>query len=131
MDAELQTIFHPLDDAIRHNPMDYTDLLDLIGQFAEHTPQVSQALAFHSRDYLVEMAEAEGDGVVIDFSRVISEAYRRTFFDPKYTPMYGTDSVFPGKDGLRKLVDYLVGNMQMDTAQAGRGSVHLPPASHQ
>ena len=75
------------------------DLFDLLGYFASVQPDMAHALCYHIRDIL---GETEEDA---DYSQVVTEAYRRAFFDEETAKRYGTAHYAASTATLRLMVD--------------------------
>lgn len=126
MDAELELAFAPLKHAIEQQELSDVDLLDFIGGYALDNPRITQALAFHARDYLIEAGSSD-----VTYSAVIAEVYRRTFFDPDTSKLYGTDGVFASRDALREFADMMTQRLTVDTLQVHPGSFISAPTQQQ
>ena len=115
MTPQIQEIFQPLHDILMAGDMEDSDVFDLLGNFSQETPAIAVAMSFHIRDYILERAEEQ-----FGWNEVISEAYRRTFFDEPHARKYGTQEMLErGPDYLKKFVDYMTGNLKMDEHMVG------------
>ncbi len=115
MDKKTELIFSKLEKAMVARKYASKDLFHIIGAFVEDCPVVSRALAFHSRDIL---SEIETQKIEFDYTEVVVEAYRRTFFDTELAARYGTDE-FPkqGIEHLTSFVEFLLSNFKIDDMQ--------------
>ena len=123
MDKEMQAVFAPLVSVFAARNFQSGDLYELIGQFIGTNPEVAQAMAFHARDILM------GGEPPTTHSAVITEVYRRTFFDVDYATKYGTSQLLErGAETMKSFVEYLATSFQMDDVQAAANSGLLPPS---
>lgn len=123
----MQEIFAPLNTALHAEQYSIVDLLDVIGGFALEPGQhnIAAALALHSRDYL-----EENPGKTLEGSSVMSEAYRRTFFDAEKSAIYGTDEVIKlGPVAVKSFVAFLIDGLQADR-EHGAGASNYSSTSH-
>jgi hypothetical protein len=125
MDPQMTQIFAPLKQAIESQPLALADLMEIIGGFSGTSPGIAQAMSFHARDIDIE-------GAASSYPTLISEVYRRTFFDIEHATKYGTtDMLDQGSEVLTDFVTHMVGSITMDAAQDARGGTHLPaPGQH-
>lgn len=128
MDPKMHQIFEPLRQTLEARPYTDIDLFDLIGSMGAVGSEFSAAMALHSRDIL---QEAEDKDATIDYSCVVAEVYRRTFYDVDHARKYGTSRIVESPDGeaiLQSLANNLMQNLAMDQALDAAGSLHQPPS---
>lgn len=119
MKPEMQAAFAPLQQRLQAKEYTDVDLLELIGEFAGHDPRVAQALAFHARDILVEHDQASQE---VQYSCVLVEVYRRTFFDEETAKKYGTEHIpEKGPEELQALSTFLIHSLDADDMVASAG----------
>lgn len=125
MSDTIEIIFEPLKQALMARSYSAADVFHIIGGFAETSPPVAQAMAFHCRDIV---AAAEAEGTEYTYKEVLVEMYRRTFFALEHAEKYGTANLIEqGEDMLRSFADYLITSLDMDDAQdVAQGFAHLP-----
>lgn len=120
MNKDVEAIFRPLKARLEGSDLTYIHLVELIGSFAVSSPHIAQALAYHARDFMHECNAAE---VVASYASIISETYRRTFFDIEHAVTYGTTEMLNrGPEMLKAFAAYLVCCIDMDDHQVASGS---------
>lgn len=85
--------FEPLKKAFLSQDFYVADVFDMLGGFAGTWPDVAKAMSYHIRDILIEYANADDgddDTNTKPWTETVTEAYRRTFFDPEHAAKYGT-----------------------------------------
>ncbi len=120
MDKKMQAIFAPLHDNLIAQQLTDVDLLDLIAGFTGTNPTYAHAITSHARDF---MAERNAAGEEVSYSAIISEAYRRTFFDRETAETYGTQGMLDqGDEMLEAFVNHLLVSHAMDSHQIASGN---------
>lgn len=97
------------------------DIFTLVGNFCDADPNIARALAFHSRDVLHEAGDVE-----LNYTDVVVEVYRRTFFDPAEAAKYGTERF---TDNTHGHLDVFVDHMITSKAKQAEGSIFVHNAS--
>lgn len=119
MTPQMQAVFEPLSQKLQTRVFTDIDLLELIGEFAGNNPPVAVALAFHARDILTEHDKADTH---TEYTQVVIETYRRTFFDADAAALYGTQHIpQQGPEALGELSKYLIHCLDADDAQETAG----------
>jgi hypothetical protein len=125
VNKEMEAIFRPLKARLEGSDLTDIDLVELIGGFAGSSPHIAQALAYHARDF---MRECNASQVVASYASIITETYRRTFFDEEHAVTYGTTEMLDkGPEMLKAFAAYLVCCIDMDDHQSASGS-YMPEA---
>lgn len=127
-------IFAPLKAQLEAMDANLGDVFDLIAELTFMSQMYGSAAALHVRDILNEWDEYDEDGDVVfrPHAEIISEMYRRTFFDDKASHLYGTGDLFDrGPEALKEFADYLAGCLCMDAAQVAGGTFINGPEHHQ
>lgn len=116
----MQAIFAPLHDNLIAQQLTDVDLLDLIAGFTGTNPTYAHAITSHARDFMTERNAA---GEEVSYSAIISEAYRRTFFDRDTAETYGTQGMLDqGDEMLEAFVNHLLVSHAMDSHQIASGN---------
>ena len=111
MDPKIQVIFEPLRVAIENEPYTAADLMSFLGNLVDVDPAVARAACLHASDIFHEPQGGK------TFSWVITEIYRRTFFDAPYAALYGTTKLLDrGEDTLKQMVEHLLAGLAMEAA---------------
>lgn len=104
------------------------DLLDMVSGFIKDQPQVGFAFTRHTGDILRELDEDTSEDV--SFSWVISESYRRTFFDVEAASLYGTETIASNTGAMDEMAAFLIERFDRGLASAtSGGAANLLPAS--
>ena len=104
-------IFQPLHETFLAIPYREIDLLDVIAGFCLETPHIAYALSSHTRDFI------ESSGCT-SYAEIISEGYRRTFFDEDYANKYNSAQLFNmGPQKLQDFAKYLIDGLTGDNAR--------------
>lgn len=120
MDKKMQAIFAPLHANLIAQSLTDVDLLDLIAGFTGTNPTYAHAIASHARDFMNESNAAQSE---VSYSAIISEAYRRTFFDRETAETYGTQGMLEqGEEMLQAFVNHLLVSHAMDSHQIASGN---------
>lgn len=116
----MQAIFAPLHANLIAQQLTDVDLLDLIAGFTGTNPLYAHAIASHARDF---MTESNAAGEEVSYSAIISEAYRRTFFDRETAETHGTQGMLDqGEAMLEAFVNHLIVSHAMDSRQIASGN---------
>lgn len=124
----MENIFAPLRSALLAQTYTLPDVLEVIGGFAQAEGQqhIATAISFHASDFI-----AERTGSDVPYNELLAEAYRRTFFDAEKAAKYNTDHILlQGEEYMRQFADYLIGCIDMDTAQIASGMLCVSNAQH-
>ena len=100
------------------------DLFTMIGHFATVDSGIASALSLHTADILSSTQEE------VDYTYLVGEVYRRTFFDIEHAQKYGTAMIANDPDRLKHFVNYLI--TQKHISDEGHNNVFpfAPLASH-
>lgn len=110
MTPEVQAAFDRFAEAVKGSDVSEAYFLEIIGEFAQDIPAIATSLSFHARDAINEL---DDDGE-LTWGEILLEAYRRTFFDPGFTHMYGGYTIPDEK--LIEFVDFLSMGFGIDNA---------------
>jgi hypothetical protein len=129
MTPEVEAIFQPLHEAFLEQKHEMADILDMLAGFSDdpHTSRIATALSLHARDILRE------DATFIERPpHLLSEMYRRTFFDVDTARVYGSSSLCEegGEKMLKEFVDYLLLGFLADERQQASGFPSMVAAQH-
>jgi hypothetical protein len=127
MDSHTEVLFAPMKAALLREPYGICDLFELIGHWINTPrPDVGAAMAYHARDILTENPN-------LNYSHVIAEVYRRTFFDPETAQKYGTLDMAQQPTHMHEaFVHHVVESLNMDHLLHERsdgGVTHTPSAA--
>lgn len=100
---EMQSLFNELADILRTEEHTDVDLMDVIAGFTKdpQTSFIGHAFLMHSRDILGTSTED------LNYTDIIIECYRRTFFDAEMAERYGTNIFINDIHMARDFVGYM------------------------
>ena len=96
--------FANLFKAIMAQDFSMTDLIALPASFTLDLPEVSVSMSNHIVDI---MSDGE-DGTELEIAWIISEAYRRTFFDTEMASKYLTADIARQTQQMGEFAEYLI-----------------------
>lgn len=98
------------------------DAFTIVGNFIPVHPQIAHALAMHIADVL---NEHKAD---VDWTDIIVETYRRTFFDRETASKYGTAYIALDDEKVKHFADFIVNSFVIHEAGATNAVILQQPA---
>lgn len=126
MNEVRQKLFDELFSVIQHTGYELSDIFDLLAVAIKQRHHVTYALAAHARDVA---QESEQRGEVPSATALMSEIYRRTFYDPAAVAKYSRNLLPDEK--LAEFTRLVADNLRMDARQTEKGSYHATPGATQ
>lgn len=115
----MQAAFEPLKARLQAKGYTDVELFELIGNFVDLDPVIGKAMAFHSRDILTEH---DHNNTKVEYTAVITEVYRRVFYDVDAAAKYGTEHMPQhGAEKLKAMTDYLIHSLDADDTATAAG----------
>ncbi len=112
---EINSHFERLAAAVRQQEHTDVDFFHMIGEMVSVEPRVGAAFAFHARDILGSSTED------VNYSELVIEVYRRTFFDNEQSKKYNTAYFADDPVMAKNFVDFL---LDLESAHT-RGSMFV------
>jgi hypothetical protein len=129
MHKDVQVIFDQLRQTLIKQELTDADLFDCIAGFASSpNPMIAHALASHARDICQDAEE----GSYMEYSVLIAEVYRRTFFDLEAAKLYGTEYIpLSGPENLMGLASHLLQACALEAIEIDPGQFVPGNNTHQ